>query len=306
MNNGQGEARRIGVEVEFAGIDEGRTAGLAAEILGGTAQCCDDQDWAVKGTSIGDLEVYLDIGLRKRLHGSLREFGMKLGREVIPVEIVTEPLTLSQMQELSTFLIALRERGALGTEASAFYGFGLHLNPEIAGPDHVVRPLLAYALIEQWMRRDMPIETTRATLPFTDRYPEKLIRRLASLGPDAPLPDVIRAYKEATLSRNHGLDMLPVFMELHPEIVSPHEGRGGTVKPRPAFHFRLPDCRISDPMWSLDTEWRRWLLVERIAADPALLRQLCHAWNFEHSGMNFLGRGWPDRAKMLLEDAGLI
>ncbi|WP_339108682.1 amidoligase family protein [Thioclava sp. GXIMD4216] len=301
-----GTPRRIGVEVEFAGLDEAETARLAATFLGGTAQRAEGDDWKVRGTRIGDLDIYLDIALRKSLSGPLRDLGMRLGREVLPVEIVTQPLTLEQLADLSTFLTTLRERGALGSEASAFYGFGVHFNPSIAGPDHVVRPLLAYALLEPWMRRALPIEMTRQALPFTDRYPEKLVRHLVELGPEASLPDVIRAYREATLSRNHGLDMLPVFVKLHPEIIAASDGKGGTVNPRPAFHFRLPDCRISDPQWSLDYEWRRWWLVEQVASKEAVLRQLCRDWPAEHSGMNFLGLGWPEHVGRILRDADLI
>ncbi|OCX66158.1 hypothetical protein BFP70_06415 [Thioclava sp. SK-1] len=304
--NADGAPRRTGVEVEFAGIDEGRTAQLAVQALGGTARMVNDKDWVVEGSCIGTLQIYLDLALRKHIQGPLKDLGMRLGREVVPVEIVTEPLTRDQMTQLDRLIAVLRAHGAKGTEQSAFYGFGLHLNPEIAGPDAVVRPLLAYAVLEDWMRKTWPIEATRATLPFTDRYPEKLIRALVELGPDAPLPDVIRCYREATLSRNHGLDMLPVFVELHPEIIAAQDGKGGTVKPRPAFHFRLPDCRISDPDWSIETEWRRWHLVEQVAGNTALLRRLCRAWTDQHSGMQFLGIGWPDKAHAMLKGAGLV
>ncbi|WP_339113838.1 amidoligase family protein [Thioclava sp. GXIMD2076] len=306
MRTPDGKARRIGVEIEFSGLDEARTAKLAAEFFGGEAHQTDGADWDVRGSRIGDLEIYLDIALRKTLSGPLRDLGMKIGREVVPVEIVTQPLKLDQMAELSEFMSMLREHGALGSEASAVYGFGIHFNPAIAGPDQVVRPLLAYALLEPWMRRALPIETTRQALPFTDRYPEKLVRHLVELGMDASLPDVVRAYREATLSRNHGLDMLPVFVELHPEIIAATDGKGGTVKPRPAFHFRLPDCRISDPDWSLDYEWRRWWLVETVAGNDAVMRRLCRDWEKEHSGMNFLGLGWPERVGAILRGAGLI
>ncbi|TMV94019.1 hypothetical protein FGG78_02945 [Thioclava sp. BHET1] len=305
--NAQGAPRKTGVEVELSGLTEAQIARLAVQAMGGEAQQSSGNDWEVSGSAIGDLQIYLDIFLRKEADSAFKDLSLRIGREVIPVEIVTAPLDREGLFQLSDFLDLLRSEGAEGTGSSLLFGFGLHLNPEIASAQDcdVVRPLLAYALIEEWMRDAQPIERTRELLPFTAPYPKKLIAELARLGPDASIEQVIHAYRGVTLSRNHGLDMLPIFVELRPDLIAASEGKGGTVSPRPAFHFRLPDCRIDDPDWSLDTEWRRWWLVESIAADTHLLEDLCREWLAEQEGVHLFGTRWVKRCATLLEGAGL-
>jgi hypothetical protein len=46
------------------------------------------------------------------------------------------------------------------------------------------------------------------------------------------------------------------------------------VKPRPTFHYRLPDCRIDEPGWRPSVDWNRWVAVERLAEDPERLGEL--------------------------------
>jgi hypothetical protein len=39
------------------------------------------------------------------------------------------------------------------------------------------------------------------------------------------------------------------------------------VRPRPAFHYRLPNCRVDDPSWRVAREWNYWIAIEELAAD---------------------------------------
>jgi hypothetical protein len=50
------------------------------------------------------------------------------------------------------------------------------------------------------------------------------------------------------------------------------------VSSRPAFHYRLPDCRLGDKKWSVADEWNRWWYVEAIASDNRLRAELIHLW----------------------------
>jgi hypothetical protein len=74
-------------------------------------------------------------------------------------------------------------------------------------------------------------------------------------------------------TRNRDLDALPLFAHLDPERVAAavHDRR---VKRRPALPYRLPDSRVGDPGWRVTDEWRHWIVVERVAETPALLRLL--------------------------------
>jgi hypothetical protein len=46
------------------------------------------------------------------------------------------------------------------------------------------------------------------------------------------------------------------------------------IKPRPTFHFRLPNSEVHDPRFRVTDAWRAWLDVELLAGDEVRLRQL--------------------------------
>ena len=300
-----GAPRLTGVEIELGGLDEAACARLCAAHLGGTARQVDAAIWEIDGSAIGRLKVYLDTALRHAEKTALRDAALRLGREVIPVEIVTEPLDRDGLFALEDLREALRQAGAVGSGGGLFYGFGVHLNVQIASEDAagVVPPLLAYALIEDWLRAANPIDQTRRVLPFTAPYPTSLVHRLIDLGRAGDLRHVIDAYMQETPSRNHGLDMLPIFAHLD----RPRLGATLTeaISARPAFHFRLPDCRIDAPGWRLDHEWRRWRTVERVADDAAALSALAAGWKAAHPGMTLSRGQWADTCGALLRRSGL-
>ena len=89
--NAGGDPRLTGVEIELGGLPEDQVAAIVAEVLNGTAHQDDTTIWTVRDTDIGDVEVYLDTALRKASASTFRDAGLALGREVVPVEIVTEP-----------------------------------------------------------------------------------------------------------------------------------------------------------------------------------------------------------------------
>lgn len=300
--NAQGEPRRVGVEIELGNMDENRVAALAQQQFGGTLRTKDAVQY-VEESSIGDLEIYLDTALTKARKSALRDLALDLGHEVIPVEIVTDPLDMDGLEKLDDFREVLRHEGAAGSGAGVLLGFGVHLNVEIASeqPADIIRPLMAYALIEDWMRKTHPIDESRRLLPFTAPYPTSFVRALIALGPDAGIDALIECYLAETPSRNHGLDMFPLLAHLRPDAMT--DKLRASTKPRPAFHFRLPDCRIDDPDWSLADEWRRWLMVERIAADLPLMQRLADGWQDDHGAMTFSRSSWADRTAEILPPA---
>ena len=303
--NADGVARLVGVEIEFGGLPESDAANLCATFLNGRAVQLDSHIWRVEDSEIGTLDIYLDIFLRKVQQSRLRDQALDLGREVIPVEIVTEPLDMPGLERLDALREALRAAGALGSGAGWFFGFGVHLNIEIASEcdADIVRPLLAYALIEDWLRTDNPIDDSRRLLPFTDPYPTDFVRAIIKAGPEATRDHVTSLYLELTPSRNRGLDMLPIFARFEPERIA--SAISDKTSARPTFHFRLPDCRIDDPSWSLAEEWDRWRLVERVAEDSALLDRLSRAWDDDHGILTLSRQSWAARSGRILQTAGL-
>jgi hypothetical protein len=303
--NAKGDPRLVGVEIELGGLPEAEVARLCAEVVGGAIKQVDSHIWHIENSHIGRIEVYLDIFLRKAQKSRLRDLALDLGREVVPVEIVSEPLDMDGLSRLDALRDRLREAGALGSGAGWFFGFGLHLNIEIASDRDadIVRPLLAYALIEDWLRINDPIDESRRLLPFTDPYPTEFVRALIGAGPGATRDAVTGLYLEHTPSRNRGLDMLPVFAQFEPERIA--AAISDKTSARPTFHFRLPDCRIDEAGWSIAHEWRRWRTVERVAADGALLDRLARAWEDDHGLLTISRQSWAARAGRILQTAGL-
>ena len=89
----------------------------------------------------------------------------------------------------------------------------------------------------------------------------------------AGLVSTIDDYLAFNPTRNRDLDMLPLLLHLDGARVRaalPNEKING----RPAFHYRLPDARVSDPGWSVAPDWNRWVAVERLASDRERLESV--------------------------------
>ncbi|SIO14076.1 Putative amidoligase enzyme [Rhodovulum sp. ES.010] len=303
-----GTPRRVGVEIEFGGMTESEAARIVADALGGQVQPRSAHEIDVEGTEWGSVEVCLDTAYRDKAGNAIADLGLDLSRVVVPVEIVTPPLAPEHLPALDRLRGALRKAGAQGSREGMFLGFGVHLNPEIA-EDRVgaILPVTrAYALVEDWLRKADPIDPSRRLLPFVDPYPRGFVDRLSEAGPRWTLDDFIDAYLAETPTRNRGLDMLPVFRHLDEDRVTGALGdAANAVSGRPAFHYRLPDCRIDEPGWRLAYEWNRWVMVERLAADRAALDRLAGDW-LEYRGAFTTTRGdWFAHLESRLADLEL-
>ncbi|MEO1362708.1 MAG: amidoligase family protein, partial [Pseudomonadota bacterium] len=128
-----GTDRRVGVEIEFAGLTEDATATLVRTHLGGEADKDGAHDLHVTGTVLGTVKIELDTALRRL--GDTGPVGAVLDalRGLIPVEIVTEPLDRDQLIRLDGFRDTLRRAGAVGTSDGVLLGFGVHLNVAVTG-----------------------------------------------------------------------------------------------------------------------------------------------------------------------------
>ncbi len=298
-----GELRHVGVEVELGGLSEDRVAQLVQAHLGGVLGDRTEQGYMVKGTSLGDIEVYLDSRYLAYASTQLEKRVRAIAAAVVPVEIVTGPLLPAAISTLDDLLRMLRAAGATGTKAGIFLGFGVHFNPEVEGTGigDILPVLTAFALYEDALRAEAHIDLARRALPFVAPYPRALVDALAR-GGIADMAGLIDLYLRHAPSRNHALDMLALFSHLDPVRV----GRVMDLEPisaRPTFHYRLPDCRIDEDDWSLALEWNRWILIERIAANPALLERLAVAWLEHRASFTTLRGDWARTSARIVEAA---
>lgn len=277
--NAKGAVRRTGIEVEFSGLCERRAASILQEQFGGDLDDADPHLLFVRDSALGDLEIELDTTLGKKKSGGLAGVQVKdLLRGLVPVEIVTEPLTPEKVAQFDKAIPALREAGASGSRNGVFLGFGVHLNVEVVAPadPHTLRTVRAFGLLDPVLRAENGIDMTRRVLPFVNAWPRALTDELVAEKPDR-LELLLDLMDPHVRTRNHALDLLPLMKHALPRLFEASYPDEHSTKARPAFHFRLPDSRINETGWSLQEPWEMWRLVEEVAAS-AQLETLEEAW----------------------------
>lgn len=281
QHNTDGETRRVGIEIEFANVDASRTASIVCDLYGGEQDIESPHHVSVSNTSLGDFDIELDWqGAHKKntaeeasffanMEDQAREALGHAATDLVPTEVVCPPIPWDRLGELNALFNKLRECGAEGTEASLLYGFGLHLNPEVAeeSVDYALRNLQAYVILEDWLRETINVDVTRRMLPHTNPFPVHYLRLLLD---DSYTPDIktlIRDYTAENQTRNRGLDMMPLFRHLDEATLLASFEDASLVKARPTFHYRLPNAQLSDATWTAAIEWNRWVEVEKLAED---------------------------------------
>jgi hypothetical protein len=167
----------------------------------------------------------------------------------------------------------LRDSQADGTRASLLYVFGFQLNPQVPDTtaDVLVRYLKAYLALEDWLVAVTDVYLPRRLSPFVDSFPGDYKGLVLDPAYAPSLSALIDDYLEYNPTRNRGLDLLPVFALVEPGMVRERVDAPEDVRPRPTFHYRLPNCLVDEPAWSFALEWNRWVEVERLAEDPLRL-----------------------------------
>lgn len=290
-----GRPRRVGVEIEFGGLDADAAAEVVQGLYGGTIEAVDRHKSLVRDTAFGMFTVELDstyahpkavpaddkATFQERLKSKLAPTVGDVVSLWLPYEVVAPPVAFDRLGELDDLVAALRRRGASGTQESPLYAFGLQLNPEVAASDvgYILCHLRAYLVLSPWLRAEIGIDPSRRLLPFAAHFPQNYVRHVLDPHYAPDLDALIGDYLEANPTRNRELDLLPLFAHLDPDKV--HRAvPDPLIKARPTFHYRLPNSRIGDPEWGgVVGEWNRWVKVERLAADRPRLeeaaRQYC-------------------------------
>jgi hypothetical protein len=291
-----GTERRIGVELELAGLDCDAAAAVVQRVLGGHVRRRDSFRLEVEKTSLGEFVVELDTryahagkgdgdpsSLQLRLKDGLAEVVGTVAGLWLPVEVVCPPVVPRELGRIDELREALRRAGAVGTHDSVIYAFGLQLNLEVATTEagYILAHLRAYLLLSDWLREDIGIDLTRRVAPFVRPFPPDYARLVLQEGYRPGRGRLIDDYLAFNPTRNRELDMMPLFAALDPGRVRAAVD-DELIKPRPTFHYRLPDSRIEDPAWRIRDEWRRWLHVERLADDPERLAAMSHAFLERH------------------------
>lgn len=309
--------RRVGVELEMAGLELPYLARLVAEHVHGSVEPVGRYEHRIVGDAAGDWLVELDFdylkqrGRQKRGDGVLAQLDEATeeliaagSQALVPAEVVTPPLPMDRLWQIDGLIARLRDAGARGTRDGLVFAFGLHLNPELPDTDAqtVVRYLQAFLCLFDWLRIEARVDLLRRLTPYIDAFPVDYVRAVAEPTYRPPAQALIDDYLRANPTRNRALDMLPVFAFMD-EVRVRTVVDDRRIKARPALHYRLPNCEIDEPGWGLRDTWCDWLQVEHLAADPARLREVCTAY-LDHLDRP-LGRlldDWGERVRPWLLD----
>lgn len=292
-----GQPRRVGFELEFTGLTIDQTAAVLQSALGGELRTCSAAERELRVDGLGEFNIELDWDFLKRKatdaenapedDGSRREWMSLLSDAatlVVPLEVVCPPIPLGELDALDDMVVGLREAGAVGTENSPLAAYGTHVNAEIASLDAatISTYLRAFALLQWWLVDAHEVDITRKISPYIDLYPEAYLESLAGRA-DHGLDRIFDDYLEHNATRNRALDLLPMLAQIDADRVQ-DAVNDPKVKARPAFHYRLPNCHIEQPDWSLARAWNLWCVVERLADRKDELDEL---------GAAFLARSRP-------------
>jgi hypothetical protein len=317
--NEKGEIRRVGFELEFAGVNLQQTANIILQVYGGEHICTDRQKQKVINTSVGDFNLNVDLRLltEKKYKILFEKLGINpsaisLGNTsldivienvlessittIIPYEISAPSLPLTEMHKIEWLRQALYENQAKGTKAFVLYAFAMHINPELPhkNVDTLLNYTRAFLLLYPWLFQVSDIDIARRMSAFINPFPAAYMIHILQEQYKPSLSAFIDDYHLFNPDRNRPLDLYPVFAWLNAEKVDQLKDVG-KVSPRPTFHYRLPNSLIDDPGWSIALEWNRWVEVEKLGSDPGAIAELSREYlrisemnlsNFENIWIN--------------------
>ncbi len=311
-----GKLRRVGFEIEFNGLTLRETTRQLQAVLGGDIVEKSAAEHALENTGLGTFNAELDWDYLKRKAGDAEEtdsghewvnFLRQAATLVVPMEVVCPPLAITELDCLDNMIGALRDAGAKGTADSATAALGVHINPEIPALDAATldRYLKAFALLQWWLVDAHEVDVARRLSPYVDLYPESYLEAvLAQSQPD--MQQILSTYLAHNATRNRALDMLPLLTEIDEQAVRA-EVDDPRIKARPTFHYRLPNCHIEMPDWSLANSWNLWCVVEQLAAESDSITSL--GQEFQERSRLLLGvnrKQWEKRMQQWLSDRGWV
>ena len=316
--NSAGDLRKVGFELEYNNLDIQQSARLVQQVFGG--------EHVVESTFVhhvetrhGRFSIEIDASILKdkSYQKPLRGLGLDPEKQwleetllgafstVVPIEISAPPIAIDELRPMDELRRLLHEHGAQGTRAALLHAFGMHINPEAPSTDPAtLRDFLrAFLLLYPWMKRRHEVDLARTISPYINAFPMAYVRIVLAEDYPASAERLIDDYLEHNPTRNRPLDMLPVLAHLDRDRVMAHTERPDLVKPRPALHYRLPNCMVDEPNWTLAQEWNVWVAVERLANDPQKLSAMSRDFfqADEQSFRPFIDH-WPNMLEQYLSE----
>ena len=277
----------------MAGIGPQQIARAVIDAVGGQFEAESVFSGTVRDTEFGDFGIELDarvlssrgyldslraLGIEiepGELRDNLEDVMSRVAGVVVPHELVCPPVEVDALERIDQIRRALCRAGAKGTQSSALYAFGLQFNVDVARveSDHLLAVLRAFFLLFDEICEREQIDFSRKLTPFVQPFPEDYIAHILTPEYAPDIQTLIEDYLHFTPTRNRPLDLLPLLAWIDNKRVMAAPVERELVKPRPTWHYRLPNCLIDDPDWSLALPWREWVRIETLAADDDALQR---------------------------------
>ncbi|SHG47269.1 Putative amidoligase enzyme [Fodinibius roseus] len=321
INTARGDQRKVGLELELAGIEIEKVAEIVQSLYGGDINEEHRYHYEISDSKLGDFRIELDARILRKMANrdifgkwgtdleeesirkSLEDAVDKLAKTVVPLEVVMPPIPVTELYRLEDLRERLQENKAEGTHTSFVHAFGMHIN--IESPDLKTETLLNYLrsflILYPWLLEVLEVDFSRRISPFVDPFSQKYVVKILEPSYNPDQEQFIRDYLEFNPTRNRPLDMMPIFARVNNKLIYPVM-KGRKNDPRPTFHYRLPNSRIDDPEWRFEDEWNRWLEIEKLAGDKEMLHKLSRLYltRNEETVMSFR-REWATTVTILLD-----
>lgn len=297
-NNEEGKQRTVGFELEFANVNIEQSIKIIQDLYGGEVEEKHRFHKKVTGTELGDFTIEIDLKLlnEKSYQKTLDKFNIDLqtyqvgennlefevekalesiASSVIPYEIITPPVPVTEVKKFEKLRLSLFENDAKGTKDFLTNAFATHINIETPAKDvkTIHNYVKAFLLMYPWIFNQSNIDLARRVSTFIAPYPTKYAELVISPAYKPDLDTFIDDYHMYNPDRNRPLDMYPLLAHLRKEKVNSYQNLGN-VKSRPTFHYRLPNSLIDQADWSLAKEWNYWVLIDDLANDEERLTQM--------------------------------
>lgn len=305
-NNHSGDPRRVGIEIELAGLKAEQLAACVREVVGGDDEWISPFELIVKDTSLGDFKIELDsaqvkqFGDESKIEGNLADAEESIDKTIVgavesmastlvPWEIVSPPIPFTEVDQMLKMVDLLRREGAQGTKDTLWYAFGVHLNSELPDlePSTILNYMRAYVCLFPWIKEIERPDLSRRMTPYINHFEKDYLLHILAADYRPDMDDLIDDYLQHNPTRNRDIDMLPLFSFIDEQRVM-DQIEDERINARPTFHYRLPNCDIDNPEWNLDKSIEPWMQVELLAFS-AKLPEICqlYADHLEDSGKMF-------------------
>ena len=300
--------RKVGIELEYAGLDIKKSAQIVQELFSGECSFKNQLVCDINNSDLGDFKIELDaIPLQKLLQKveshskegdvaakELAQMLSKASATIVPYEIVAPPVALNRVKELERLCQRLGEHGAKSTKDHFYYAFGMHINPEVCAmdPGYILNHIQSFLLLSPWLVTQHQIDLTRRITSYIDPFPGAYYRLVLDKTYQPDTEQLIRDYHQYNPTRDRGLDMTPLFAYLDETLTRSLYGKEEKINKRPTFHYRLPNCEIGNPNWSIQGQLDIWFEVEKLAHHNDRLESLIEKWQSHEKKMMPLESQW--------------